>query len=63
MSLIYVDDAVLLASLNPDLLHALERFAVECEAVGMRVSTSKSEATVLCRKPLDCPPTVTEVNT
>ena len=47
VSLLYVDDAVLLASLHPDLLQALERFAVKCEAVGMRVSTSKSEAVVL----------------
>ena len=31
------------------------RFAVECEAIGMRVSTSKSEAMVPCRKMVDCP--------
>ncbi|KAK3560466.1 hypothetical protein QTP86_009626 [Hemibagrus guttatus] len=30
--------------------HALGRFAAECEAAGMRVSTSKSEAMVLDRK-------------
>ncbi len=28
---------------------------VECEAVGMRVSTSKSKAMVFCRRTLDCP--------
>ena len=30
-------------------------FAAKCEAVGMRVSTSKSVAMVLIRKRLDCP--------
>jgi len=29
-------------------------FAAESEAAGMRVSTSESEAVVLCRKPVDC---------
>ena len=37
-----------------DLQHALGRFAAECEVVGMRVSTSKSEAMVLCRKTVEC---------
>ncbi|KAK3525208.1 hypothetical protein QTP86_023239 [Hemibagrus guttatus] len=37
-----------------DLQHALGRFAAECEAAGMRVSTSKSEAMVLDRKKLAC---------
>ncbi|KAI3355707.1 hypothetical protein L3Q82_004198 [Scortum barcoo] len=39
------DDVVLLASASSsqDLQHVLERFAAECEAVGMRISTSKSE--------------------
>ncbi|KAI3375688.1 hypothetical protein L3Q82_003996 [Scortum barcoo] len=32
-----------------DLQHVLERFAAECEAAGMRISTSKSEAMVLDR--------------
>ncbi|KAK3543016.1 hypothetical protein QTP70_008703 [Hemibagrus guttatus] len=36
-------DVVLLASSSLDLQHALGRFAAECEAAGMRVSTSKSE--------------------
>ncbi|KAK3528229.1 hypothetical protein QTP86_027680, partial [Hemibagrus guttatus] len=40
-------DVVLLAPSSLDLQHALGHFAVECEAAGMRVSTSKSEAMVL----------------
>ncbi|KAI3367300.1 hypothetical protein L3Q82_008338 [Scortum barcoo] len=31
---------------HQDLQHVLERFAAECEAAGMRISTSKSEAMV-----------------
>ncbi|KAI3355820.1 hypothetical protein L3Q82_004382 [Scortum barcoo] len=31
---------------SQDLQHVLERFAAECEAAGMRISTSKSEAMV-----------------
>ncbi|KAI3365879.1 hypothetical protein L3Q82_000865 [Scortum barcoo] len=31
------------------------RFAAECEAAGMRISTSKSEAMVLDRKRVACP--------
>ncbi|KAK3544065.1 hypothetical protein QTP86_000871 [Hemibagrus guttatus] len=37
-----------------DLQHALGRFAAECEAAEMRVSTSKSEAMVLDRKKVAC---------
>ncbi|KAK3522957.1 hypothetical protein QTP86_010312 [Hemibagrus guttatus] len=37
-----------------DLQHALGRFAAECEAAGMRVSTSKSEAMVLDWKKVAC---------
>ncbi|KAK3525971.1 hypothetical protein QTP70_011784 [Hemibagrus guttatus] len=37
-----------------DLQHALGRFAAECEAAGMRVITSKSEAMVLDRKKVAC---------
>jgi len=48
-SLLFADDVVLLASSDRDLRHSLGRFAAECEAAGMRVSTSKSEAMVLCR--------------
>ncbi|XP_075957732.1 E3 ubiquitin-protein ligase CBL-B-B isoform X1 [Anarhichas minor] len=53
-SVLFVDDVVLLASSDHDLQHSLGRFAAECEAAGMRVSTSKSKAMVLCRKPVDC---------
>ncbi|KAI3359987.1 hypothetical protein L3Q82_014319 [Scortum barcoo] len=38
------DDVVLMASSGQDLQRVLERFAAECEAAGMRISTSKSEA-------------------
>ncbi|KAI3359161.1 hypothetical protein L3Q82_002695 [Scortum barcoo] len=40
---------------HQDLQHVLERFAAECEAAGMRISTSKSEAMVLDRKRVACP--------
>ncbi|KAK3509084.1 hypothetical protein QTP70_020296 [Hemibagrus guttatus] len=53
-SLIFADDVVLLAPSGLDLLHALGRFAAECEAAGMRVSTSKLEAMVLDRKKVAC---------
>ncbi|KAK3540202.1 hypothetical protein QTP70_028393 [Hemibagrus guttatus] len=53
-SLIFADDVVLLASSSLDLQHALGRFAAECEAAGMRISTSKSEAMVLDRKKVAC---------
>uniref|UniRef100_A0A8C2ZPF1 Reverse transcriptase domain-containing protein n=1 Tax=Cyclopterus lumpus TaxID=8103 RepID=A0A8C2ZPF1_CYCLU len=53
-SLLFADDVVLFASSDRDLQHSLGRFAAECEAAGMRVSTSKSEAMVLCRKLADC---------
>ncbi|KAK3568863.1 hypothetical protein QTP86_018965 [Hemibagrus guttatus] len=43
-------DDVLLAPSSLDLQHALGRFAAKCEAAGMRVSTSKSEAMYLDRK-------------
>ncbi|KAI3373168.1 hypothetical protein L3Q82_006373 [Scortum barcoo] len=55
-SLLFADDVVLMASSGQDLQHVLlERFAVECEAAGMRISTSKSEAMVLDRKRVACP--------
>ncbi|KAK3536250.1 hypothetical protein QTP86_000153 [Hemibagrus guttatus] len=53
-SLIFADDVVLLAPSSLDLQYALGRFAAECEAAGMRVSTSKSEAMVLNRKKVAC---------
>uniref|UniRef100_A0A3B3CJV2 Reverse transcriptase domain-containing protein n=1 Tax=Oryzias melastigma TaxID=30732 RepID=A0A3B3CJV2_ORYME len=54
-SLLFADDVVLLAPSNRDLQHVLERFAAECEAAGMRVSTAKSEAMVLDRRKVVCP--------
>uniref|UniRef100_A0A3B3HQU3 Reverse transcriptase domain-containing protein n=1 Tax=Oryzias latipes TaxID=8090 RepID=A0A3B3HQU3_ORYLA len=53
-SLLFADDVVLLASSNRDLQRALGRFAAECEAAGMRVSTAKSEAMVLDRRKVVC---------
>ena len=53
-SLLFADDVVLLASSNSDLQLSLGRFAAECEAAGMRISTSKSEAMVLGRKRVEC---------
>ncbi|KAK0134955.1 Transposon TX1 uncharacterized protein [Merluccius polli] len=49
-SLLFVDDVVLLASSDRDLQLLLDRFAAECKAAGMRISTSKSESMVLNRK-------------
>ncbi|KAI3353859.1 hypothetical protein L3Q82_004862 [Scortum barcoo] len=57
-SLLFADDVVLLASSSSDLQLSLGRtirFAAECEAAGMRISTSKSEAMVLSWKRVDCP--------
>ena len=42
-SLLFADDVVLLTSSNNVLQVSLGWFAVECEAAGMRISTSKSE--------------------
>ncbi|CAM4686329.1 unnamed protein product [Leuciscus chuanchicus] len=53
-SLLFADDVVVLAPSDQDLQHALGRFAAECEAAGMRISTSKSEAMVLSRKKVAC---------
>lgn len=47
MSLCFVHDVVQLASLDCDLECTLGCFAAECEATGMRVSASKSEALAL----------------
>ncbi len=54
-SLLFADDVVVLATSDQDLQHALGRFSAECEAVGMRISASKSEAMVLSRKRVACP--------
>ncbi|XP_057686933.1 MLX-interacting protein isoform X2 [Corythoichthys intestinalis] len=48
-------DVVLLASSSSDLQLSVERFAAECEAVGMNISTSKSETMILSRKRVECP--------
>ncbi|KAI3375312.1 hypothetical protein L3Q82_021806 [Scortum barcoo] len=55
-SLLFADDVVLLASSSQDLQHVLEAgLQPKCEAAGMRISTSKSEAMVLDRKRVACP--------
>ena len=54
-SLLFVDDVVLLASSNRDLQLSLGQFGAECEVVGMRISTSNSEALILSQKRVDCP--------
>ncbi|TWW73385.1 R2 Retrovirus-related Pol polyprotein from type I retrotransposable element [Takifugu flavidus] len=53
-SLLFADDVVLLASSARDLQRSLDRFAAACEAAGMKISTSKSEAMVLNRKKVEC---------
>ena len=53
-SLIFADDVVLLASSDRDLQLSLDRFADECEAAGMRISTSKSESMVLNLTRVEC---------
>jgi len=45
-SLLFSHDVILLASSGRDLRLSLEWFAAECEAAGMRISTSKSETLV-----------------
>uniref|UniRef100_A0A674MBB2 Reverse transcriptase domain-containing protein n=1 Tax=Takifugu rubripes TaxID=31033 RepID=A0A674MBB2_TAKRU len=53
-SLLFADDVVLLASSARDLQLSLDRFVAACEAAGMKISTSKSEAMVLNRKKVEC---------
>ena len=53
--LLDADDVVLLAYSTGDVQQALGWFTVKYEVVGMMVSTSMSEATVLCQKMVDCP--------
>ncbi|TWW71681.1 hypothetical protein D4764_16G0001780 [Takifugu flavidus] len=48
------NDVVLLASSPCDLQLSLDRFAATCEAAGMKISTSKSEAMVLNQKKVEC---------
>ncbi|TWW81825.1 hypothetical protein D4764_01G0016400 [Takifugu flavidus] len=52
-SLLFADDVVLLASSARDLQLSLDRFPAACEAAGMKISTSKSEAMVLNRKKVE----------
>ncbi|TWW59217.1 General transcription factor II-I repeat domain-containing protein 2 [Takifugu flavidus] len=52
--LLFADDVVLLAPSARDLQRSLDRFAIACEAAGMKISTSKSEAMVLNRKKVEC---------
>lgn len=47
---------VLLASTDRDLQHPLGQFAIKCKAVGIRVSTSNSEAMILVWKMTDSTP-------
>ncbi|KAK7884420.1 hypothetical protein WMY93_027543 [Mugilogobius chulae] len=54
-SLLFADDVVLMAPSSQHLQHALGRFAAECEAAGMKISSSKSKAMVLDRKKVPCP--------
>ncbi len=54
-SLLFADDVVLLAPSDQELRHALGRFAAECEAAGMRISTFKSKAMVLRLIKVACP--------
>ncbi len=54
-SQLFADDVVSLVPSVCDCKYSWEWFAAECEAAEMRISTSKSEAMVLSREPLDCP--------
>ena len=49
-SLLFADDLILLMSWSKGLQLSLERLAADCEAAGLRISTSKSETVVLSRK-------------
>ena len=52
---LFADDMVLLASLSSDLQLSLGKLTADCEASGMRISTSKFRAMVLSQKRVDCP--------
>ncbi len=53
LSLLFADDVILVALSVCDLQHTVDQFAAECEAAGMRINTSKSEAMV--KKLVYCP--------
>ena len=53
LSLLFAEDVILLAPLGGDLQFSLEWFATEFEAVGVRISTPKSETMVLHRSGAD----------
>jgi exonuclease III len=52
--LLLADDLDLLASSQSDLQRALERFAGECDSASMRINTTKTEALVVSRTPVQC---------
>lgn len=54
LSLIFADVVVQLASSNSDLQLPLGWFAADCEAAGMKTSTSKSETVVFNPKRVAC---------
>ena len=51
---LFAGDVVLLSLSSQDLQHVLGQFAAECEAAGMKISTSMSEALVLDRRKVVC---------
>ena len=53
-SLLFADDVVLLAPSACDLQLSLDRFAAKCKVAGIKISTSKFEATVLNQRKVDC---------
>ena len=52
--LLFADDVVLLVSSSGDFQLSPDWFTAKCEAVGMRISTSKSETMVLSQKRVEC---------
>jgi hypothetical protein len=51
-NLLFAEDVVLLASTEPDLQRALDRFATECQAAG--ISYAKTEVMLLSKGPGRC---------
>ena len=49
--MLFADDLALLSPSQVDLQHALDRFATACDAVGMKISTKKTEVLCLSRNP------------